>query len=290
MIAQEYINDKVNSFDVEQYLHGKGISIFRSSKGYCFKSPFRTDSNPSAIIYFNTKLYQDIGSGQKMNLINFIMRLENCNFDTAFQIVSNHTTHETQYRAPETPTAQAAKYIYQPLQHRNLITYAQKRGVSEPTAKKYLSECWKNGKYYYLAFRNDNGGYALRNDTTGNFKKINDGTGGVTTINHNADKVVIFEGFFDFLSWVEYMTAKGKQAERFNAIVLNSCSNLSKIINKLACYTKIYLLLDNDRTGTETTQKIINRYPDKAENITPRLLNDSHDFNDFWVKHSTNKV
>ncbi len=287
MTPQETINRYVDKFDVEQYLHCKGIECFHSAKGVCFKSPFRADSNPSAIIFANTKLFHDIGTGDRMNLINFIMKLEGCTFDKAMQIVSDNAAAATP-TAATVPTkehaATAAKFEYRPLQNANLISYAQRRGISEKTAKKYLSECWKNGKYYYLAFRNDNGGYALRNDTNSNFAKINDGKGGVTTINNQSDRVVMFEGFFDFLSWVEYMAANGKQAQHFNTIVLNSCNNLTdKILNTLGTYTHIYLLLDNDRTGNNTAAKILNRYPAIAQNLTPRMLTDgSKDFNDYW--------
>jgi hypothetical protein len=266
-------------------LHSKGVECFRSAKGVCFKSPFRTDSNPSATIFANTKIFYDIGTGERMNLLNFIMKLENCNFDAAFQIVSNHITPEPQRSAPDTNTAQAAQYVYRQLQNRNLIQYAQQRGISEPTAKNYLSECWQDGKYYYLAFRNDKGGHVLRNGTKSGYSKSNakGEPTGVTTIDNQSDRVVIFEGFFDFLSWVEYMTANGKQARHFNAIVLNSCVNVSYILNALGAYAHIYLLLDNDPKGNDTAAKILNRYPDTAQNLTPRLLTDgSKDFNDYW--------
>ncbi len=286
MLPQETINRYVDKFDVAQYLHCKGIECFRSAKGVCFKSPFRTDSNPSAIIFANTKLFHDIGTGDRMNLINFIMKLEGCTFDKAMQIVSDNAAAATP-TAATVPTkehaATAAKFEYRPLQNANLLNYAQRRGISEKTAKKYLSECWKNGKYYYLAFRNDNGGYALRNDTNSNFAKINDGKGGVTTINNQSDRVVMFEGFFDFLSWVEYMGANGKQAAQFNAIVLNSCSNLAYTFDTLGAYAHIYLLFDNDPKGKDTAAKILNRYPDTAQDLTPRMLtNGSKDFNDYW--------
>lgn len=286
LTPQETINRYVDKFDVTQYLHCKGIECFRSAKGVCFKSPFRADSNPSAIIFANTKLFHDIGTGDRMNLINFIMKLEGCTFDKAMQIVSDNAAAATPTTATvptEEQAATAAKFEYRPLQNANLINYAQRRGISEKTAKKYLSECWKNGKYYYLAFRNDNGGYALRNDTKSNFAKINDGKGGVTTINNQSDRVVIFEGFFDFLSWVEYMTANGKQAQHFNTIVLNSCTNVAYILHTLETYAHIYLLLDNDKKGNDTAAKILNRYPDTAQNLTPRMLADGiKDFNDYW--------
>ena len=261
-----------------------------------YHSPFREDKHPSFWVNLRTGTCGDLAEGRIGDVVNLAARYYNCDNATAaaniadsfrlgaFSSANKHTA--AQHNEPETPTTQATKFVYQPLQHRNLIIYAQKRGISEPTAKKYLLECWKNDKYYYLAFRNDNGGYALRNDTTGNYSKINDGTNGVTSISHNSDKVVIFEGFFDFLSWVEYMAAKGKQVEQFNAIILNSCSNLSKIINKLGCFAKFYLLLDNDHKGAETAEKIIDKYPDKAENLTPKMIDGYKDFNDYWVNRT----
>jgi DNA primase len=287
MIPQEKINEFAEKFDVKKYLQSKNISGFHSPKGILLKSPFRADKNPSAIIFNDSKIYHDSGTGEKLTLLNFIMKLENCSFQTALNILSKNTFQATENTAQTSKTSNnSAKFEFFPLENAKLIRYAEHRGISEQTAKKYLSEGWKDGKFYYLAFLNDNGGYALRNDTKSNYSKINYGKGGVTTIRHNSDKVVIFEGFFDFLSWIEYMNFKGKNTANFNAIVLNSCVNLTYILRSFGDYAKIYLLLDNDHKGAETAEKIKKQYPDKVINLTPQFITgDNKDFNDFWLSH-----
>ncbi len=286
MIPQEQINDYAEKFDVKKYLQSKNINFFHSPKGILLKSPFRDDKNPSSVIFNNTKLYYDSGSGEKLSLLNFVMKLEHCNFENAVKILSgnNFQTDENAVQTSENKSNKA-KFEYFPLTNANLIRYAEKRCISETTAKKYLLECWKDRKFYYLAFKNDNGGFALRNDTQSNYSKINDGKGGVTTIDNKSDKVVIFEGFFDFLSWIEFAQSKGKIFS-CNAIVLNSCVNLSYIISKLNGYNKIYLLFDNDQKGTETAQKVSEKYSDKVKNLTPKFLTSESikDFNDYWIR------
>ncbi|MBO7596215.1 MAG: toprim domain-containing protein [Bacteroidales bacterium] len=287
MIPQTIIDTAVNKFNIENYLQGKGIKYFPCAKGIRLKSPFRVDTNPSAVIFTDRKLYYDSGTDERISLVKFVMRLENCNFDKAFNIITNNTITEHYHNAPPNTVKQkpTENFIFKPLQNKNLIEYANKRGIGAATAKRYLLECWKNSKYYYLAFKNDFGGYAMRNDTKSNFSKINYGKGGVTTINNNSDRVIIFEGLFDFLSWVEYMAATDQQAEQFNIIVLNSCSNVSSILNKLTDYKQIYLLLDNDPKGNETAAKITTKYPDKVKNLTPYFIKDPcKDFNDYWLQ------
>ena len=273
-------------------------SVNRKGDFLHYHSPFREDKNPSFWVNTKTQTCGDFGGNERIgSVIDLAAAYWNTDAETAKQnledmlcLGSFSFERQRVCRASTTPTPSKtktanaiAKYEIKPLQKINLLAYAYKRGISATTARKYLKECWKDDKYFYLAFQNDNGGYALRNSTDSNYSKINYGKGGITTISHNSDRVVFFEGFFDFLSWIEYMAAKGRQAEQFNAIVLNSCSNLSKIINNLGSYTKIYLLLDNDQKGAETANKITNKYPDKAENLTPKMIGNYKDFNEFWV-------
>ena len=274
-------------------------SVDRKGDFLHYHSPLREDKNPSFWVNTKTQTCGDFGGNDKIgSVIDLAAAYWHTNTETAKKnledmlcLGSFSFAKQRVYQTANTPpntnkTANTtAKYEIKPLQKINLLAYAYKRGITAPTAQKYLKECWKDDKYFYLAFQNDNGGYALRNSTDSNFSKINYGKGGVTTISHNSDRVVFFEGFFDFLSWVEYMAAKGKHIEQYNIIVLNSCSNISSILNKLDYYKAIYTFLDNDPKGRETTEKITSKYPDKLMDLTPKIIkSDCKDFNDYWVQ------
>ena len=60
----------------------------------------------------------------------------------------------------------------------------------------------------------------------------------------------MFEGFIDFLSYVELHGA-------CDAIVLNSVINVTKALNILTKYHKVYCHLDNDEAGRSATKQIM---------------------------------
>ena len=77
--------------------------------------------------------------------------------------------------------------------------------------------------------------------------KRNIGCQDITTLRLHPDKDTwfIFEGFFSFLSYVEY-TGKTPVA---NVIVLNSVSNLEKAYKRFSGVSRLFWLGDNDVAG-----------------------------------------
>jgi len=77
--------------------------------------------------------------------------------------------------------------------------------VALPLEEKYCSEIifrTYDKTNIALGFKNDSGGYELRNEF---FKGSNTPTD-VTTFKNKAEKVVVFEGFFDFLSFISLLS------------------------------------------------------------------------------------
>jgi 5S rRNA maturation endonuclease (ribonuclease M5) len=70
---------------------------------------------------------------------------------------------------------------------------------------------------------------------------------------------MIFEGFFDFLSFVEIWGTP-----KMGVIVLNSLSNVKKAYPYIEQASQVYLLLDNDNKGIETTQKLAQKFGAKV--------------------------
>ena len=81
-----------------------------------------------------------------------------------------------------------------------------------------------NGKAYFaVGFRNDAGGYELRNKY---FKGCTSKE--ITSMKTSSDACQLFEGFMDYLS---FLTMKNWQQPKTDVIVLNSLSNMPKAKN-----------------------------------------------------------
>ncbi len=115
-----------------------------------------------------------------------------------------------------------------------LIDYLQERGINLNIATKYLKQVQfhygtQQWKQLALGFINDTGG--------------------------NGNKLAVFEGFMDFLSYLTYYNLENFQS---SAIILNSVANYQQCQLILADYqfSKVYFFLDNDKAGAETLQKL----------------------------------
>jgi hypothetical protein len=138
-------------------------------------------------------------------------------------------------------------------------------------------------RYFAISFKNDHGGFELRNE----FFKGGSSPKGISTIQAydqagfpKSDTLNIFEGFFDFLSFVTYYN----QVKLFKtAIVLNSLAFIDRLLPELKFYGKVNLFLDNDEAGKKATMKIKDVRPD-AINFSEKLYPGFKDFNGFLMK------
>jgi len=131
---------------------------------------------------------------------------------------------------------------------------------------------------YALAYGNDKGGYELRSS----FYKGGTRPKGVTThLSRENAPVVVFEGFFDMLS---FATLCG--GVKHNYVVLNSIVNAPDGIEVIKNYeSSIYLCLDNDNPGREATLQMKKQLP-LAQDISYRFAR-YKDVNDYLMNNST---
>ncbi len=133
-----------------------------------------------------------------------------------------------------------------------------------------------NKNYFGIGFKNDSGGYEIRNA----YSKICLGKKDITSIKSGSNSVRIFEGFFDFLSFKNVENYLEKEPSDY--IILNSVSMIRLIKNEIENYKNIELFFDNDEAGTRAVE-IIKSINQNAEDC--RLLySDFKDLND-WLIH-----
>ena len=255
--------------------------------GYLYHAPWREDTHPSLSVTDNGRGWHDLATGEHGSVIDLVMRCLNTNDvrlaceeierqDPASFSFSQSVFEESEEKKKESGFA---KFEVEKLQSKGLFAYLYHRKVNIDIAKQFLQEAhysFKDGDSYLyaLAYANDKGGYELRSS----FYKGSTSPKGITT--HwliDGAPVVVFEGFFDMLS---FATLCG--GVKHNYIVLNSIVNKEAALKALeTSQNHVYLCLDNDRGGDDTTSWFQHQLP-LAKDIRQRFA-PAKDVNDYLM-------
>lgn len=252
------IKEQLTCFDV------LGCPVKRSGSSWLYHAPWRPDKHPSLAISENGKGWKDWATGEHGNVVDLIGKLIGstdlsavCRAASSFSF-PQPTRVLDEGKEKEEPTA----YTLHPLNSYPLQQYVESRGIPIGIAREYLSELhWMhNGQTLYtLAYHTDQGGWITRNLR---FKRVF-GCGGITThkTSENASWV-IFEGFFDLISWVVLCGGVAKH----NFISLNSVANVDAAIRQLSeVSARVYLVLDNDSAGDQATTRMLAVLPNAID-------------------------
>jgi len=243
-----------------------------------YRSPFNPqEKTPSFCVFPNSsgewKHFKDYSSGIGGDIYKFLMQYYQIGFIEAKQKLQELTGVDYQEHSRLTPVKASLcclkakiepKIDYtirkiQNLQNQALINYLMKRGISMQTV-----QCVPNGilgeiyyqrgdnNFFSIVFTNNSGGYVTRNKHPKS--KINLGKEDITTIINPSKQIKIFEGFFDYLSYLE-MTQNTILSDY---IILNSVSHTQRALKLIqGKYGLIELYLDNDKSGDEATERFI---------------------------------
>lgn len=160
-----------------------------------------------------------------------------------------------------------------------LLRYLSGRGISEEVARKYCFQVnyENNGREYdAIGCRNRAGGIEIR---CANFKSCI-APKDVSYIDNSGNKLLVFEGFMDFLS---YWMLPVFQISDANFLILNSTSQLKRAHEFLAAPVSKYLFLDNDKAGFETAAYMKHNYPNVVDMAV--MYTGCKDLNDFLTQN-----
>lgn len=277
--------DEIKNIPITGYLESLGIKPNKTKgNAYFYRAFYRGGDNPLSVRVDTEKnLWFDYVTGQGGSIIDLVMVSEHCTEHEAMIRLSGDKpktwekpkiTNDTKSKGV---TVQEVRDIYYfPVQE-----YIKSRGISVNVAKRFCKEIhysFGNGKLCFgLAFPTDSGQFMIRN-------KIWKGCTGqdITTIKFS-DKPVyaVFEGFFDFLSFVQlYGTPK------INCIVLNSVSNIRRVYGLFSDATRVFLMLDNDISGMATTNALKAKFGDKIVDKSYHYA-PYKDFNEYLMRRNT---
>ncbi|PXV66950.1 CHC2-type zinc finger protein [Dysgonomonas alginatilytica] len=265
---------ELNNLSIKDYLAEQNIHPVKD-RGYygMYHSPFRTDSNASLKVDYTKNLWIDFGSNEGGTMIDLVMRLDNCTLKEAINKLecryANMQTGSNTDNQPEPFSFHGNNHLEKiennqlsgisiqkilPITNQALLYYLTERKISIDIAKQHCNEIHysaNNKPYFSIGFKNDSGGYELRNKYFKGCTSKNIATDRSTE--SNTEACLVFEGFMDYLS---YLTMKNIQYSKVDIVVLNSIANLSKAIDFIISHQKIYTYLDNDQAGKNATQQI----------------------------------
>ena len=286
MISEEIIA-KARAVSITDYLATLGIQPVKTSgKSWVYNSPFREEKTASFHIYLNDNRFHDFGDTSKgKNIIDLVQNLYNYSFAQAVELLTSTELPITVISSfvGQKSESEAVKQVItkiKPLQNSSLINYCRDRAISFGVASKWFKEVhytYNQKRYFGVGFQNDLGGYVTRNALMKHPNNI--GIAGITTIkSDNTHFLAIFEGYFDFLSAMEFY---GCNAPTNTVIILNSVSNLKQAYPLILEASKINLFLDNDAAGRKAMDAI------KASGKTiidhSNIYENYNDFNEFLI-------
>ena len=256
--------------DIVKYLSKAGYQPVKIRNiDFWYLSPLRTEKTPSFKVNRKLNRWYDHGIGQGGNLIDLAILLNNCTIaELLHNLETNFSFHSPYLKTVSISCKSSNDTIkivqVKSLQSLGLLQYLNSRCVPISIAKKYCKEIQfelSDKPYYSIGFLNDKGGYELRNA----YCKNSSSPKAITTIKNGSRQVAVFEGFFDFLSFL--ILFQKRAALSFDFCILNSLSFFEKSLPFLDNYDAIHLFLDNDAAGQKCSSF--------ATNLGKKYINES---------------
>lgn len=241
-----YTPSKINGFDI------------------WYLSPFRDEKTPSFKVNTKINRWYDHGLQKGGNIIDFVSMKFNYTISEVLNFLNNYSDEAIfsfqKQKSIESNTNERISEIeitkVVEIQHYALKQYLENRNINiyeeEPNLKE-LHYTLKGQNYFAIAFQNNSLGYELRSKYT----KICIGKKDITIIKNNSNRLLIFEGFMDYLS---YKNSSHYNTENLDFLILNSVAMINKCVEILLSYEEIELYLDNDNPGKTYTQETLKKY------------------------------
>ncbi len=273
---------QAKQIDMVEYLSKLGYSPSKiRNNDYWYLSPLRDEKTPSFKVNKRLNAWYDHGIGKGGNLIDFAILFHDCTVGEFLQKVNGHSSFQ------KPPVKQSDQVLSGNKVHvideflltsYSLIHYLKQRKIPADIADKFCKEVRYelNHKVYYgIGFKNDSGGYEIRNA----YFKISSSPKDVTTISKGSKEVTVFEGFFDFLSFMAIHQNQSPVSTDY--VILNSIAFFGKARPFMEQHEVINLYLDQDSAGQNCTRyamSLSRQYRDKSS-----LYQNYKDLNDWMM-------
>lgn len=250
--------DAIKRISIVDMLSRSGIEpVSRRGSSFMYLSPLRADTHPSFSVDAEKNLWHDHGSGEGGSIIDLVMKMGGLSYMEAVHQLNDDVkavhidaAAYRQAKAKERVTVVVIDKVRPIGNNPVLNTYLQERGIAPEEGRQVdnLAEVYYTigqKRYFAIGFKNDKGGYELRNRY---FK----GCGGhkdITTIYAEKGQVsreaVVVEGFMDYVSMVAATLGRLDK----DVVVLNSVAMIGRAVPFLAQHEVVHAAVDADAAG-----------------------------------------
>lgn len=286
---------ELKQLEIVDYLLSLGHKPTRiHGNDYWYYSPFRNERTPSFKVNRRFNVWYDFGLSKGGNLVDFGTLYYQCSVAELLERLNqqNPFSFHQPFSKPKNEALSKADEkrkititdIRNSIELRSLQEYLSFRKIPLHIANSFCREVdflLYDKKITAIGFKNSAGGFELRNA----YFKGSSSPKEVTLFGKDFSKnILLFEGFFDFLSYQTIHQRKlillPKQQPNF--LILNSIGFLEKSKPGLEKYASVHLYFDRDNMGIAVTQDLLSlgsKYQDKS------ILYKNHkDLNEYLTK------
>lgn len=234
-----------------------------SKKDYYYLSPLHTESNPSFHVDDEHNLWYDHGGDAGGGtIIDFGIKFHGCTVSIFLEMLDQYVHSKRVPNIVRVPNDNPIKNKKKekkikvvstgPITSLPLLYYLQYRKIPAELAELFCCEVryeLYERFYYAIGFKNDLGGYELRNSK---FKGSSQPKG-ITFIDRGFKTVEVIEGFISFLSFLTIV--KEWRQLQSNFLILNTIAFFEKCQELMEKHELIRLHLDRDLQGFLRTSK-----------------------------------
>ncbi|MDY3103618.1 MAG: toprim domain-containing protein [Prevotella sp.] len=272
---------QMREIPIADFLNAMGIHPARQrGNALWYSAPYRTERTPSFKVDTNKNVWFDFGIGKGGDIFDLAGEfIGSGDFLLRAAFIAKRGTcplpiMERPQRNEEKEPVFEDIWV-RPLQDSKLLGYLRERGIFADIA---ITNCEEvryrvHGKRYYaIGFRNNAGGWELRN----RFFKGCIPPKDISLRRNGSNVCAVFEGFMDYLSAMQL----GIIASDW--LVLNSVSNVEKALKVLDGYRRIDCYLDNDDAGHRTLERLREDFGEKVFDRSS-LYADHKDLNEYLL-------
>ena len=268
-------------YSIYEILSKYGVPVNRNKMVVC---PFHQDKNASMKIYDNNT-FHCFGCCADGDIIDFVKKMENCDFIRAMEIITNsayepYVPKAEVVKKKEAKNPQAIKsFIMNCYINMSKCDYFYKRGLTKETQQRFHLGYDEKHKSVVIPYSDDLTYYQSRNIETKAFYKPNvDVAGTEPLFNQQAltkdGCVFIVESPICAMSIMQY---------GYNAIALCGVQGWKKLPTvEINDKCRFVLCLDNDFEGNKCRDNICKAFPDKC--IVYNVAGDCKDPNELLMK------
>lgn len=257
---------EANEILIEDFLLSQGIEPRKiSGNNYWYLSPFRDEKTPSFKVNTSINRWYDFGIGLGGKLVDLGVRMFETDVSEFLarlkgQDFSNSFSFQQPIAIDSLPIIKKIKK----LENKALLSYLTDRAINPIWIANFFCEeiyfTVNDKSYFGIGFKNDLGGYEIRNK----YFKGCIGSKGITTIERTTTKTfVLFEGFMDFLT----AFSDGGLITESSFIILNSVNQIHHAMEELQKHSDVNVeaYFDNDDAGRRCFSTLKASFPNALD-------------------------